>query len=751
MDFDNSFDIISPDLQPSITIGGTGSLIIPIGTTAQQPTNIVGSIRFNSDNSKFEFGDISGWFNYLINGYSTITDGVSIISSVGSDTLKFRTANNILSVLVTNDELVHGDNILLTINQGNISHTLISDIGTNSHTQIDTFISSKGALDGLATLDGAGKVPNIQLSDVLSVTDLSTYSSISGVGTTAILSTITSPSNNQVLSWSGTDWINQSLSASMSLYSNLDSTGILTGGTLSINVDTTKFNISSGTGIIVDNYTDVVNPVYTPVTWTTFTGITATNLASADRSFIAIDVNGNLIQSAVPFTNTEHKNYIVIGNLGHANRVAITGLRNNPDPAFDATARLADMARALGAFNIEGNVFSPNGSNLLMNKSGGRTYRLGNNFQLTKKDTDTTTDASASPVTFLYSWRNGTGGWNLGTSTSTIIPNLWDNGSGTLQTVPNGRYTIQLIKYFSGINGPIARIEYGQTLYSSLQSGWSQLPDPYAVSNPAFAEGVTRCYLIIAGSTTDLTNTADAIFVEAAKFGVGSGGQFSGSITDLQQAYLNSVNPEITTNSTLGALGIKEGSGVGGNLIEGYNSSNVLNFSVSTAGNIFTNGTVDGRDVSADGIVLDNLVLNAADKVLSRHNGAVTQTFSTTPTLLLFGTNIRTDANYSYSSGVVTINVTSTYEISFDASYATTSSSVTTCQTAIYKNGILLTGSTAHSNHSSTVNGQQTTSGTLIISLVATDTISIVGVRVAGSGSLVSQSNGCRLNITKVR
>lgn len=47
--------------------------------------------------------------------------------------------------------------------EGVTDHTLLSNIGTNTHTQIDTFIASKGAANGLASLDSGGHVPTAQL------------------------------------------------------------------------------------------------------------------------------------------------------------------------------------------------------------------------------------------------------------------------------------------------------------------------------------------------------------------------------------------------------------------------------------------------------------------------------------------------------------------------------------------------------------------------------------------------------------
>ena len=315
------------------------------------------------------------------------------------------------------------------------------------------------------------------------------------------------------------------------------STGLLDGGQLSINGgDNTLFDVTAGVGLIVDNYTDTLNPTAQVVTWGASTGVTVTNLATSTRSFIAINSAGAIIQSPEPgFTNTQHKDNIVLGNLGHANLTNLVGLRNNPDPAIDATARLADLARAIGSFNVSGNVFSPNGNTVQMNKSSGITYRLGNNFHNNKRDTDTNTDGSQTNVPFIYSYQDGGGGWNLVTPpTTSIDSNNYDDGSGTLAAMPNGRWQVQVIKYFSGIEGAATtRIEYGQQTFSTKAAALDVLPDPDHVNNPAFAEGVIRCYLVLSANATDLSDPAQAEFIEAAKFGQGGGGQFSGSTLQL--------------------------------------------------------------------------------------------------------------------------------------------------------------------------------------------------------------------------
>ena len=41
--------------------GGTGAVLLPVGTTAQQPTGVPGKIRYNSTNTKFEGYSAGAW------------------------------------------------------------------------------------------------------------------------------------------------------------------------------------------------------------------------------------------------------------------------------------------------------------------------------------------------------------------------------------------------------------------------------------------------------------------------------------------------------------------------------------------------------------------------------------------------------------------------------------------------------------------------------------------------------------------
>lgn len=82
-------------------------------------------------------------------------------------------------------------------------------------------------------------------------------------------------------------------------------------------------------------------------------------------------------------------------------------------------------------------------------------------------------------------------------------------------------------------------------------------------------------------------------------------GDLRSLLSDLQSVYTNSTDGRIVTDATRGALKVEEGTIVGGNLYEGYNDAGVLQFSIDVNGNISLAGTVDGRDVAADGTQTD--------------------------------------------------------------------------------------------------------------------------------------------------
>ena len=322
------------------------------------------------------------------------------------------------------------------------------------------------------------------------------------------------------------------------------STGLMTGGKLQIGTldgteggspvgspltTSTTITVTAGEGVIVNSYTDPTDPTYTNVAWSEFTDVTLTNLAGQNRTFFAINNVGTLLQQGTEFTAEEHRDIIHIGTAGHVSRTHIVAVRSNPHAAFDPTVRLGDLAEAIGAFNVTGNVYGPNATDLTVEKDDGESYRLGNNFHTSKKSPDITQDvAELLGISFNYSYQDG-GGTNyiLTSSTTLVDPANYDDGTGILNSMPANDWQVQIIKHFPG--GAGHRIEYGQTTYGTAAAAISAIPDVDHIHNPGFAEGITRSYLVVRGGASNLSITADAHFIEAGRFGASGAAGSTGS------------------------------------------------------------------------------------------------------------------------------------------------------------------------------------------------------------------------------
>ena len=102
-------------------------------------------------------------------------------------------------------------------------------------------------------------------------------------------------------------------------------------------------------------------------------------------------------------------------------------------------------------------------------------------------------------------------------------------------------------------------------------------------------KGIYTGNVVFVQGTTNLQNPSDAVFFEAAKFSGLSGSGTTSVLTTLQNTYENSVDPEIVTNATRGAIAIKRGSGADtDNILEGLNGAGTATFTLKGNGALAT-------------------------------------------------------------------------------------------------------------------------------------------------------------------
>ena len=364
------------------------------------------------------------------------------------------------------------------------------------------------------------------------------------------------------------------------------STGVVSGGVLSVGTPNTTFSITDGEGIIVDTTTDPANPTITQVTWTGKTNVSVTNLLTNLLTWVAIDSGGNVLQQTTRFDAADRRNYIILGVVVHVNKTIVDTVNNEQSVAGNVASQISDLMEGIGFVNKSGNVFSANGANLNVDKTAGEIMNHGVNWDVDPLTPHHKTLAALTALTFQYRFQDGTNG-----ATGTVIdPDIYDVG-GTSTTVTNNKFTVQRIYSFVSNN---VKIQPGQVQYNNLADAKAAIQTENFITEPSIAaNGLLRGFLVVKKGCTDLTNTSEAFFLPAGKFGEAAtaGGL---SVSTLQAAYNNSeVNPEVATTDTGGAFQIRRGTTGGDSdvVFEVQNSGGTAQVQLQGDGDIVMGGT----------------------------------------------------------------------------------------------------------------------------------------------------------------
>jgi len=367
------------------------------------------------------------------------------------------------------------------------------------------------------------------------------------------------------------------------------STGIISGGVLSINGgNNTLFDVSAGVGYVVD-YSTPSAPTIKSVSFGPFSAQTVTNLASADFTWILINSSGAIVQQTTNPTPIQRRTMINLGRLNTSNRTNISFANTLPDFTFSPVSQLGDLMDSLGPFNVSGNVVSANGANLSMNKSAGTMFQKSFNYSSTTNNPHVATTAGLT--LFSFSYQNQTGG--PGTSVTVLDPTTYDVG-GTTTAVPNPVATATVQRVYLFASNTI-RIQRGQATYANLAAAVQGYPSENFVTSPLVNNfAVLIAYIAIQKNCLSLQDTTCSAIIPAGRFGsTASGG---GGITNLQQSYNNSVQPQIILNSTQLGIQVRDAATpLGSSLFAIQNNGGTTNYlGVDTTGIQTTNFTGTG-------------------------------------------------------------------------------------------------------------------------------------------------------------
>lgn len=379
-------------------------------------------------------------------------------------------------------------------------------------------------------------------------------------------------------------------------------TGVIDGSLLSINVDPTKFNLSAQVLSFSDYSSSLENPVVKSINCPAQTAVPVTSIATADSTYVSVSPSCTIIQSTAFPTQVQRRTNAFIGRLSHVNRTSVTAVASLPDLVVGSNSQLYDLYDAIGPFNISGNVISPNGANLSFNRSAGSIFRRSANYPSSKQNPHVVSFSGATASNFFRSTQ---------TATNPTPVNVIDvanyDVAGTVTAIPGvgGTSTNRRVYIFS--TGAIA-IQYGQVTYGSLANAIAGIATESFVVNPQLSEGgVLLAIISCRKDATNLSNTAQCKITKTGRFdqtGVTVG---SLSTATLNQAYDNSVSPQITTSSTGGSVDIKRGSAADtDNVLTAQNGAGSTTWSVKGTGEVKSLSKISADNVFRDSNLLTN-------------------------------------------------------------------------------------------------------------------------------------------------
>jgi hypothetical protein len=452
--------------------------------------------------------------------------------------------------------------------------------------------------------------------------------------------------NSIQLASNGSEWV--ALGYNISTVNS--STGVFEFTGLSI-ASTTTFNVAPVKGWIVD---DTTNPLSPQLYYVDYSGgtHTATYVNTSTETWVYLTSGGTISQSNIELTEQQRRQNIFLGKLGHANKTNIINAFSQPDFVLSPLSQLRDMFTPINLIN--GGIYaSPNGVNLSFNTSAGYLYGLGINFANDTLNPNSLYVSGTTPCTFQY--RTQTGG--TASNTTSIDPTNWDVG-GVVTLISGTKATNQRIYL---VQNGIFRVQYGQTEYNQLSAAIEGIATEQFNTFSNFTNnGILIGILSVLSTATDLSDTSKARFFFTSKFGETVGAAGGISTTTLQQAYNNSTTPEITTNSSLGPLSVKNGAGTADNItnvFEGVNSGG------TTTSYVRADGFISGNSLNAP-----NLIISGGTQSIFSGNSSsdlvrITQTGTGNAFVVDDSTNPDSTPFVINSGGSVSIGTTSVFSV----------------------------------------------------------------------------------------
>jgi hypothetical protein len=314
-------------------------------------------------------------------------------------------------------------------------------------------------------------------------------------------------------------------------------TGLLHGGLITTQ-SSTVYQISSGSGIIVDLNASLAVDPYPEIQflqWGNLSASIAPLTASYQQAFVSIDSTGNIYQQGTPYAAGQYDTEINIGIVLFQNQSTINGVKTQPSLAYGFEQQQNIFNRAFGPLKLSGYTLAPSASSARsLIVASGTAYSPGSNYPIDPNNPSYTTD-SGTNVSKIFRYRQSGSTWvydtNGGAGYTTIDPTQYSN-NGVLTAVPGGgsnrEFSIQRVFYFPNSVAKAIVVYYGNATYASLTEATSNISFEPFIEAPNTAANAIYLGAIIVRNNADFTVTNSYAIQAGGLFrsvgGAGGGG-----------------------------------------------------------------------------------------------------------------------------------------------------------------------------------------------------------------------------------
>ena len=314
-------------------------------------------------------------------------------------------------------------------------------------------------------------------------------------------------------------------------------TGLLNGGIITTQ-SSTVYQVSSGSGIVVDlnaSYNDNPYPAVTYVNWSNLSASIAPLSASYDQTFVAIQPNGTIGVSSTPYVNGQIDTQIPVGVVLHNDRSTINGVKTQPKVAYGWKQRSNTFLEAFGPLKLSGLTLSVSGSSTgSLVVGSGTAFQDGANYTVDANDPAYVLDTGAN-VSKIWRYRQSGSDWvydtNAGAGYGAIDPANYSN-SGVLTPVPTNNWSIQRVFYFP--NSPVKAIVvyYGNAIYTTELDAIANINIEAFTEAPDTAANAVYLGALVVRHNANFTTAASYKIIPGGLFrAVGGSGGGGGTVT----------------------------------------------------------------------------------------------------------------------------------------------------------------------------------------------------------------------------